>query len=62
MPVFGASAIMRRSPYSIRSSTHTSAASQSSSAAITSETPCLSWFAKSLEDDLSGSEFGDFVR
>ena len=53
---------MRRSPYSIRSSAHTSAAPQSSSAVITSETPCLSPFAKSLEDDLSGSEFGDFVR
>src|SRR5437763_11277749 len=39
---------MRVSLYSNLSSTHTSAASQSSSTATARETPCFAWFTRSL--------------
>ena len=45
---FGASAIIRISLYSNRSSTHTSADSQSSSPAKAKDTPCFVLFAASL--------------
>jgi hypothetical protein len=47
--VFGARAIIRISPYSARSSIHSNAASQSSSPATDSDTPCFFWLATILD-------------